>query len=284
MDQVSARPGFELRQVEANGISINVATAGAGRPVLLLHGWPHTWFLWRKVMADLADDFRVIAPDLRGIGGTTRATDGYDIETLSDDAAALLRELDAEDAIAVGIDAGAPVAWMLAMRHPGQIRKLIVMESLLGPLPGAEQFLKAGPPWWFGFHSVPVLAEMVVEGSEDAYLDWFYRSGTFGGRGIDPEARDAFIAAYRGREALRCGFEYYRAASTNGQQINAMLATRRVTLPTMAIGGNVVGDSLFRQLQPISDNLKGHVIPECGHIIPEDQPDRLVELLREFIG
>ena len=283
MDQVSAVPGFELRRIEASEISINVATAGAGRPVLLLHGWPHTWFLWRKVMAGLASDFRVIAPDLRGIGGTSRATDGYDIETLSDDAAALLRELDAEGAIAVGIDAGAPVAWMLAMRHPEQIRKLVVMESLLGLLPGAEQFLKAGPPWWFGFHGVPSLAETVVEGHEDTYLDWFYRSGTFGGRGIDPEARDAFLAAYRGRESLRCGFEYYRAGPTNGQQISAMLATRRVTLPTMAIGGNGVGDALFRQLQAVTDDLVGHVIPECGHIVPEDQPERLVQLLRAFI-
>ncbi len=186
MDSVRDLPGFALRQVAANGILINVATAGVGQPILLLHGWPHTWFLWRKVMASLSGDYRVIAPNLRGIGGTTRAADGYDIQTLSDDAASLLRELDAEDAVSVGIDAGAPVSWMLAMRHPEQIRKLVVMESLLGLLPGAEDFLKRGPPWWFGFHSVPGLAETVVEGHEDAYLDWFFRSGTFGGRGIEP--------------------------------------------------------------------------------------------------
>ncbi len=284
MDSVRDLPGFALRQVAANGISINVATAGVGQPILLLHGWPHTWFLWRKVMASLSGDYRVIAPDLRGIGGTTRAADGYDIQTLSDDAASLLRELDAEDAVSVGIDAGAPVSWMLAMRHPEQIRKLVVMESLLGLLPGAEDFLKRGPPWWFGFHSVPGLAETVVEGHEDAYLDWFFRSGTFGGRGIEPAARDAFVSAYPGREALRCGFEYYRAGPANDQQIGAILETRRVTLPAMAIGGNVVGDTLMRQLQPISDDLTGLVIPACGHIIPEDQPDRLVALLQEFIG
>ena len=284
MDSVRDLPGFELRQVAANGISINVATVGAGRPILLLHGWPHTWFLWRKVMAGLSGDYRIIAPDLRGIGGTTRATDGYDLQTLSDDAAALLRELDAEDAVSVGIDAGAPVAWMLAMRRPEQIRKLVVMESLIGLLPGAEDFLRRGPPWWFGFHGVPGLAETVVEGHEDAYLGWFFRNGTFEGRGIEPAASDAFAAAYRGRDALRCGFEYYRAGPANGEQIGAILETRRVTLPTMAIGGNFVGDALLRQLQPISDDLIGHVVPACGHIIPEDQPDRLVALLREFIG
>lgn len=159
-----------------------------------------------------------------------------------------------------------------------------MMESLLDVLPGAEAFLAGGPPWWFGFQDAPGLAETVVEGHQDAYLDWFYRSGTLEGRGIDPAARDAFVAAYWGRDALRCGFKYFRSGPTNGRQISAVLEERRVTLPTMAIGGNVVGEALDRQLQPISDDLTGRIIPTCGHIIPEDQPDELVALLREFIG
>lgn len=136
----------EVRRVAANGIEINVATAGEGPPVLLLHGWPHTWRLWEHVMPLLARDHRVIAPDLRGAGASTRAADGYDLHTLADDAAALLDVLGEPQAAVVGTDAGAPPAFMLAMRDPGRVRKLVLVESLLGALPGAEDFLAGGPP------------------------------------------------------------------------------------------------------------------------------------------
>lgn len=275
-------PDFRLQTVQAHGIELNVATAGSGPPILLLHGWPHTWFLWRKVMPALAREHQVIAPDMRGVGGSTKAADGYDLHGLSDDAAALLEALGVSEAVTVGIDAGAPVAWMLAMRHPARVRKLVVMESLIGALPGGEAFLARGPPWWFGFHAVPGLPETVLAGREAEYLEWFYRSGTAGKRGIDPVARDAFVAAYTGREALRCGFEYYRAFPRNAEQITAAAARRRLTQPTLAIGGNTVGEATYRQLRPLADELTGHIIPDCGHIIPEDQPDALVALLLPF--
>jgi len=198
-------PHFNLTHVEANGIRLQVATAGEGSPILLLHGWPHTWFLWHKVMPELARHHRVIAPDLRGIGGSTRAAEGYDLHTLSDDMAGLLAALDARHAVAVGIDAGAPIAWMLAMRHGDHVRKLVVMESLIGALPGAEAFLAKGPPWWFGFHAVPGLAETVLPGHEGPYLDWFFTSGTWRGRGIDQRARAAFVQAYTGADASAAG-------------------------------------------------------------------------------
>ncbi len=93
------------------------------------------------------------------------------------------------------------------------------MESTLGALPGAEEFFEGGPPWWFGFHSVPGLAETVLEGYEAGYLDFFYRTGTHAGRGIDPAVRRNFVDAYSGRESLRCGFEYYRAMARTSRQL-----------------------------------------------------------------
>src|SRR3954466_5185460 len=143
------------RRVAANGIEINVAIAGDGPAVLLLHGFPHTWRLWTEVIAGLAGRYRVIAPDLRGLGATTRAAGGYDAGTLAGDAEGLLNALGETAAAVVGIDAGAPPAFLLAMRGPARVRRLVLMESLLGRLPGAEDFLAGGPPWWFGFHSVP---------------------------------------------------------------------------------------------------------------------------------
>jgi pimeloyl-ACP methyl ester carboxylesterase len=169
------------------------------------------------------------------------------------------------------------------MRHPGRVTRLVVMEGLLGPLPGAEAFLAGGPPWWFGFHAVPGLAETVLEGHEDSYLDFFLTGGTAHRRGIDPDTQAAFVRAYRGREALRCAFELYRAMPLNGEQVRAAVARARTTVPTMAIGGGVVGDALHRQLEPIADHLVGHVIPDCGHIVPQEQPEALLELLLPFL-
>ncbi|KAA0921531.1 alpha/beta fold hydrolase [Streptomyces apricus] len=273
----------ELRRVPVNGVELNVALAGSGPAVLLLHGFPHTWELWTDVMADLSGRYRVIAPDLRGFGASSRADHGYDAETLAGDAAALLTALGVSSAAVVGIDAGTAPAFLLALRRPGLVRRLVVMESLLGRLPGAEDFLADGPPWWFGFHAVPDLAETVLEGHEAAYVDWFLDAGTLG-EGVRPALRDAFVRAYTGRQALSCAFSYYRALPESAAQIGRAVATARLTVPTMALGARPVGAALERQLRPITDDLTGHVIEDCGHIIPLHRPHALLTLLRPFLA
>jgi pimeloyl-ACP methyl ester carboxylesterase len=273
----------ELHRIPVNDVELNVALAGHGPAVLLLHGFPHTWQLWADVIPRLAHNHRVIAPDLRGFGDSTRAGTGYDAQSLADDAAELLRVLGEESAAVVGIDAGTPPAFLLAMNRPDLVGKLVVMESLLGRLPGAEDFLADGAPWWFGFHAVPGLAESVLDGNEAPYIDWFLNNGTLG-QGVRPAVRDAFVHAYTGRDALRCAFSYYRALPDSAAQIQQAAATRRLTVPTMAIGSHPVGRALERQLRPITDDLTGHLIDRCGHIIPQHRPDALLALLEPFLS
>lgn len=274
----------ELRRIPVNGVELNVALAGSGPAVLLLHGFPHTWELWTDVMAELSVRHRVIAPDLRGFGASGRAAAGYDAGALADDAEALLAALDESSAAVVGIDAGVAPAFLLALRCPGLVRRLVVMESLLGRLPGAEDFLADGPPWWFGFHSAASgLAETVLEGHEDAYVDWFLRAGTLGD-GVRPAVRDAFVRAYTGRQALSRAFSYYRALPESAAQIERAVATARLTVPTMAVGARPIGAALERQLRPVADDLTGHVIEDCGHIIPLHRPRALLALLLPFLA
>ncbi|MEV0057056.1 alpha/beta hydrolase [Saccharopolyspora shandongensis] len=282
---VTKRGGIvpDIARVQANGIDINVAVTGAGPAVLLLHGFPHTWRLWSEVIPQLARRHRVIAPDLRGLGASTRTADGYDAGTLAADAEALLDALGEQTAAVVGIDAGTPPAFLLAMRRPERIRRLVVMESLLGTLPGAEDFLAGGAPWWFGFHSVPGLAETVLAGHEAEYVDWFLATGTRG-RGIPEEIRDEFAAAYTGSEALRCAFSIYREMPTSARQIREAVAAARLTVPTMAIGAHPVGSALERQLRPIADDLVAHLVEDCGHIVPLDRPQALASLLIPFLA
>ncbi|MEV2220372.1 alpha/beta hydrolase [Nocardia vinacea] len=275
-------PDLTVRMAATNGIEVNVAIAGTGPAVLLLHGFPHTWQLWREVMGPLAQRHRVIAPDLRGLGASTPAHDGYDAGTLAADAEGLLDALGETSASVVAIDAGASPAFLLAMRRPERVNRLVLMESLLGTLPGAETFLAGGPPWWFGFHAVPGLAEKVLAGNESDYLDWFLATGTQG-RGIPAATRDAFVAAYTGADSLRHAFSYYRTMPISADQIRQAVDTARLTVPTMAIGSHPVGTALENQLRPIADTLTGHLIEDCGHIIPLDRPEMLVPLLVDFL-
>ncbi|WP_410590449.1 alpha/beta fold hydrolase [Amycolatopsis sp. lyj-23] len=263
------------QRVTANGIEINVAITGQGPAFLLLHGFPHTWRLWTAVVPHLARRHRVIAPDLRGLGATSRTEDGYDAGTLAADAEALLDALAEPAATVVGIDAGAPPALLLAMRRPERVRRLVLMESLLGGLPGAEEFR---PPWWFGFHSVPGLPETVLTGHEAEYIGWFLDAGTRG-RGVPPAIRNHFTEAYTGTEALRSAFGHYRAMPESAAQIATAAATGRLTVPTVAIGAQPVGNALAQQLRPVTDELTTHLIEDCGHIIPLDRPEALLPLL-----
>ncbi|WP_410672149.1 alpha/beta fold hydrolase [Amycolatopsis sp. cmx-4-68] len=280
---MSPTPQIELRRIATNGIHVTVAIAGTGPAVVLQHGFPHTWQLWSEIIGPLSAHHRVIAPDLRGFGASTRAPDGYDAGTLAADLDGILDALEEPTADVVAIDAGTPVAVLLALRRPDRVRRLVVMEALLGSLPGAEDFLAAGPPWWFGFHAVPGLAETVLTGHEAQYIDWFLTAGTHG-RGVPPDIRDAFVDAHTGRDALRCAFSYYRALPTSARQLDAAVADHRLTMPTLAIGAHPVGAALERQLRPITDDLTGHVIPDCGHIIPLDRPRELLDLLAPFLA
>jgi pimeloyl-ACP methyl ester carboxylesterase len=276
-------PEPKTERVRTNGVTLATTVAGEGPVVLLVHGFPHTRSLWSEILPDLAQSHRVVAPDLRGVGQSTRAVDGYDALNLAEDLIGLLDALNVESAAVVAIDAGVPPAFVLGLQHPGRVRSLVLMESTLGSLPGAEEFFAAGAPWWFGFHQVPGLAEIVVAGHEGDYLDFFYRIGTYDGTGLTPAIRDAFVTAYTGTEALRCGFEYYRAMPVTAEQIKTLTTQHRLRPPTLAIGSRPVGDALARQLEPLTDNLRREHIDSCGHIIPLDNPTALTTLLHTFV-
>jgi pimeloyl-ACP methyl ester carboxylesterase len=278
-----APPAVELRRVTAGGTELDVAVAGQGPAVLLLHGFPHTWRLWTSVLGELAARHRVIAPDLRGFGDSARPAGGCDAGTLAADAEALLEALGEPSAAVVGIDLGTPPAFLLAMRRPDLVRRLVLMESLLGRLPGAEEFLAGGPPWWFGFHTETDLAATVLAGHEEEYAAWFLDRGTRGS-GAEPGLRAAMARSYARSGALQAALAPYRDMPTSARRIQEAVSAGRLTVPVMTIGADPVGRSLERQLRPYADDMQAHVIPDCGHIIPLDRPAALLALLGPFLA
>ncbi|GAA3085175.1 pimeloyl-ACP methyl ester carboxylesterase [Kribbella aluminosa] len=269
---------MESKRMAIDDLEFHVVVAGEGTAVVLLHGWPHTSYLWHRIAPPLARNRLVVAPDLRGLGASERTNSGRDAATLAADVIRLLDALDVDEAAVVAIDAAVPPAFLAALQHPDRVSRLILMEGLL---PGVANDL--GPPWWFGFHSVPGLAETVLLGHEADYLDWFL-TGPSIRRDIGADARANFIAAYTGRDALSAGFDLYRESAVSAAQIHDALTTTRLTVPTLAISGGIVGDAIHSQLVPFADNLTHTAVPDCGHIIPLEQPDALASAITSFLA
>ncbi|MBT0770061.1 alpha/beta hydrolase [Kineosporia sp. J2-2] len=268
-----------LSRIRTGDVELNVAVQGEGPAVVLLHGFPHTWRVWEPVVPALARTRTVIAPDLRGLGDSSRPEKNYTAGDVAGDVIGLLDEFGIGQAALVGIDLGTPAAFLAALRHPRRISRLVLAESLVGTLPGAERFT---PPWWFGFHAVPGLAETVLAGHEAEYLDFFLRAGTLGdgaGAGFTAAVHEAYSAP----GALRAAFEHYRAFPESARQIDEAVAGARLRVPTLCVGAFPVGEATFRQVRPVADDVRGTVLDGCGHIVPQHRPQALLGVLEEFL-
>ena len=119
---------FSHHTATVNGIQLHYVTGGHGDPVVLLHGWPETWYSWHRVMPALAKNYTVIAPDLRGLGDSSKPPTGYDGKTVAEDMHQLVTQLGFRTIFLVGHDIGTQVAYSYAAEHPAEVRKLVVME------------------------------------------------------------------------------------------------------------------------------------------------------------
>lgn len=267
-----------VETVEVNGIRVSVRRTGRGEPIVLLHGFPHTKELWRNVEPLLTHaGYQVIAPDLRGLGDTERARTAFDAQNMAVDQVRLLDALSLDAAHIVGFDVGAAVAFSLAAEHPNRVLTLTIMEAIIGGLPGAEEFFRAGGPWWFGFHQAPGgLAEDIVAGGEDRYIRFFLESRSR--TRVPDDLAQHFIHAYTGRDSLRAAFEHYRAMPSNARSNSSWAEHGRLTMPVAAVT-STVGDLLARQLAPFADDLEGYLLPDSGHVVPLDAPQEVAEIL-----
>ena len=154
--------------------TVHYVTMGRGAPVVLLHGWPQTCFAWRKVLPRLAERFHVIAPDLRGLGDSSRPPAGFDKKSVARDVAELLRQaLGIDSAYVVGHDWGGPVAFALAAFHPGLVSRLVMLDAAV-PGDGSGTFSQSGRRWHHAFHQTLDLPEQLIQGREETYYRWFY--------------------------------------------------------------------------------------------------------------
>ena len=266
-----------------NGFLMHYVIGGKGDPIILLHGWPETWYEWRHVIPELiANNFTVIAPDMRGLGDSEKPQTGYDTRSLADDIYQLVKKLGYTKIYIVGHDWGGPVAYSYAAAHPEDVKKMIILDIIL-PGFGWEEAGKLSPNgiWHFSFHAVRDLPEKLIEGQEDVYLNWFY-DWISNGTAVTSEAREEYIRQYSKPGALRAGFEYYRAIFEDAEQ-NKEYAKEKLNIPILAIGGEAaIGNRTMASFQNVASNVTGITLPNTGHFIPEEKPDIVVRQILDF--
>jgi pimeloyl-ACP methyl ester carboxylesterase len=274
--------------VEANGIRFHLETDGEGPLVLLLHGFPQTWYMWKAVMPQLAArGFRVVAPDTRGVGETSRPTRiaDYRLRTLGDDVAALIRALGAERAHVIGHDWGGVIAWETAIAHPEVVDRLVVVNA--PPMPHMVRTYVTSPlqllrSWYIGFFQVPRLAERFLTRGHAEVMRRIFEAGNFSDEEIEVY-RDAICRP----GAAWAGLAYYRAIVRWLVSDLRRLRGSKVRSPTLVIWGE--GDaSLGKELTHGLDRyvrgpLRIERLPTAGHFVVEDYPERFVELTSGFL-
>lgn len=267
-------------------VRLHYVTAGddRARPVVLIHGYPQTWFSWREVMVLLvAAGFRCIAPDLRGLGDSSRPFDGYDKKTLAGDVSRLVVDrLGIDSFAAVGHDWGGAVAFSLAANHARHVSHLVVADVAI-PGDGQPNLGQGGRRWHHTFLQTPDLPEALVTGREEVFVRWFYENYGAHPRVIGEEAVAEYLRTYRTPGALRSGFALYRAVP---QDIRDNSTLEKLTVPTLAMGGGVGfgrGAEVEESLRQMAVDVTGLVLGDCGHWIPEEKPREMAAAIVDFI-
>ncbi|HEX7049063.1 MAG TPA: alpha/beta hydrolase [Longimicrobiales bacterium] len=273
------------------GLRLHYVTAGAGdRTVVLLHGFPQTWWEWRRIIPALVEaGFRVVAPDYRGAGDSWRPPGGYDKRTMAEDVRRLLREhLGIAGRVAlVGHDIGLMIAYAYAQAHRDEMSHLVVMDA---PLPGTQVFdgLRNDPRvWHFAFHGARDVAEMLVAGRERQYLQTFFNVRISDPSAIGASDLDVYVSAYSAPGAMRAGFEAYRAFDRDAADNRESLARNgKLTIPVLAVWGtkSTSGPLVAEMMREVAEDVTGVRVPGTGHWIPEENPTALVSVLLEFLG
>lgn len=277
---------IEHHRIVADGVSLHYAVAGQGRPLVLIHGFPQTWYQWRLIIERLGDEFRIIAPDLRGIGAAPGPASGYDKHTLADDIQAIVAAECGEGPVLVcGHDMGSFVAFAYAAKYRSMVEGLMLVDA---PPPGTSLWAagSASPrAWHIAFHAQVDVALMLVSGRERAYVSQFIGSRIYDSAAVTEADIDVYASAYAAPGALRAAFQMYRALLFEDPELNRKaLMDGKLEMPVMLVGGSMTipRSGLEASVAEIAENGRVAVIERCGHWISEERPDALAALVRQL--
>lgn len=282
---------FRHEFADVDGARMHYVTGGSGSPVVLIHGWPQTWYGWWPIMPALAEHHTVYAVDLPGLGDSSGAPTGYDKATLARYVHALIADrLGVRDARVVGHDFGAAVAFEYAAQFPADTARLGYLDlPLPGPAIDAPTYRSLS--WHIAFHSQRRVPEAVVGDHVREYLALFYPQVSFGGTAFGGTSQrspftdaeiDEFARTYSRPEALAGGFELYRALDTDVRDTVAAAPTH---VPTLLMTAQGQLDAVRATVSPRITNIVHAVdVPKAGHWLVEENPQFVTEELQRFLA
>ncbi len=275
--------GFRNQMVRAGEVRIHAVVGGKGPPVVLLHGFPQTWWEWRKVMPRLAKSNTVVALDLRGAGHSDCPQGGYDKVNMAADVHATMQALGFERYAVCGHDIGGMVALALACTHRSAVTRLAVLDVSQPGWSGWEANAAKPGLWHFAFHQKRDLPERLLFGREYDYVSTFISDRAFDHGAHAVEDMQVFARALAQPGNTRGGLEWYRAFPADHQNALAW-KSEKVAMPVLALGGeHNYGLTIVAMLEEFASNVSGRSIAGCAHWLPEERPTETTDALIEFL-
>ncbi|MFB6677951.1 alpha/beta fold hydrolase [Streptomyces sp. NPDC056390] len=282
--------GFTHRWVDADGVRLHAVEGGqpTGPTIVLLAGFPQTWWAWRKVMPTLAGRFHVIAIDLPGQGHSERPERSYDTHTVAAHVHAAVKALGVSTYWLAAHDIGAWVAFSLALKFESQLRGVALLDAGIPGITLPEAIPtdpeRAWKTWHFAFHLVPDLPETLLAGRERDYVGWFLKVKALLPDTFEDAELDHYAAAVAVEGGLRACLAYYRDAAESARKNHEALKRQHLTVPMLGISsshGSI--PDMAASLSPWADDTTGVVVPGAGHFIPDEQPEAVAAALANFI-
>ena len=280
--------GMVRQTIVANGIGINVWTGGEGPPLLLLHGYPQTAQMWRKITPKLLSSFSLVCPDLRGYGHSDKPRSGYDKRTMAKDVSDLMLSLGHQKFDVVGHDRGGRVAHRLALDYSAIVERLVVLDIV----PTHTVFRDAGSQlaatyWHWFFFQTADLPEIMIANNPEAFLRTILRSWGSRADFIDEDVFQEYLRAFKLPGTIRATLEDYRAAASVDLRHDEEDLNTKLRCPVLAVwGARNKTMALFDVVEAWREkaNLVEGQGVDCGHFIPEEEPEKLVELVLPFLS
>jgi pimeloyl-ACP methyl ester carboxylesterase len=282
-----ALDGVEHRWVAAGDVSLHVAEAGSGPPLVLVHGWPQHWWAWRRVIPLLAPHARLVMPDLRGLGWSEAPRDGYEKERFADDILALLDALGLDRVGLVGHDWGGWAGWLLCARAPERLTGYLALDI---PHPFGRAALSPGRLVRMMYQPIlgtPVLGEAIIR--RRGVISRLIRAGAHRRDAFSAADLELYEAPLREPARARASSLIYRAFLTRELVPVARGRYRdaRLELPVRAVFGArspILPQDPGAGLRECAPSAEVEVAPDCGHFVPEEQPELVAARARELFG
>lgn len=279
-------PNFTSHYANVNGTRLHYVTGGQGEPLVLIPGYPETWWAYHKVMPILANKYHVIVIEMRGMGGSAKPNDGYEKKNMAKDIFELLQKLGFENVHIGGHDIGAHVAFSFAANFPETVGRLIILDT---PHPDAGMYhLPMLPvlganylyPWWLSFNQVKELPEQLLEGRMNIVIEWLFNNLLKEVGTVSDFDKAVYTSAYNSKDAIRSSNAWYQAFP---QDIEDSKTYDKLNMPVIGIGGSGY-EMLEMSLPNVTVDLRLNKIEDCGHFILAEKPNETAKLIMDFLS